>query len=295
MLARAYVPASAYGNSIYDGTIEQATIHFGGYAERMEHAARQALRLDPRNAAAHAALAQWAIYRHDWETGHNEFNQALVLDPNDPDTLVQYASAFLGLLGYTKQEFVIRQKVQSLEPFVPVYNRERAFTLLKVGQTKSAIDLLQQIIRDGAPGSRPTLALALSTAGRFGEAADVLLSAPSGPPPRFSEADLETATRLLRTAPKSVALSKDDLHGLNFVYLFAGAPELALADPERELAVKGAPRPAMGRIWGPAYAAVRKTERFKNFARNAGMVDYWRKHGWPDLCHPVGRDDFACY
>jgi hypothetical protein len=28
--------------------------------------------------------------------------------------------------------------------------------------------------------------------------------------------------------------------------------------------------------------------------RKAGMVEYWRAKGWPDLCHPVGADDFAC-
>ena len=297
MLARAYVPASGSLLSIYDGPIEQASVHFGGYAAKADHAARQALRLDPRNAAAHAALAQYAIYQHDWEKGRDEFNQALALDPNDPDTLVQYASAFLGLLGYTKQEFGIRQRVQSIEPFVPVYNRERAVTLLSLGQTKAAIDLMQQIMPSGgAPASRNLLAFALSTAGRFGEAADILMSSPPGPPPRTSQADLEAAARLLRIAPKSLASPQDqpDLHGLNWVYLFVGAPDRAMADPERELAVKGTPRPAMGRMWSAAYAPARKTERFKSFARNAGMVDYWSVHGWPDLCHPVGSNDFAC-
>jgi len=296
MLARAYVPASGAQRSIYEGTIEQASIHFGGYAVKADYAAHQALRLDPRNAAAHAALAQWAIYQHDWETGRREFNQALALGSNDPDTLVQYASAFLGLLGYTKQEFGIRQKVQSLEPFVPVYNRERAVTLLNLGQTKAAIDVLQQIPRADAPRISGLLAQALSSAGRFGEAADVLMSSPPGPPLTSPQADVEAAARLLRMAPKSTASPKDqpDLHGLNFVYLFIGAPDRAMADPERELAVKGTPRPAMGRMWGPAFAPARKTERFKAFVRNAGMVDYWRAHGWPDLCHPAGHDDFAC-
>ena len=93
-----------------------------------------------------------------------------------------------------------------------------------------------------------------------------------------------------------MSLPKDqtDLRGLNFIYLFVGAPDRALADPEREIAVRGAPRPMFHRLWSPAYAQARKTERFKNFARNAGLVDYWRAYGWPDLCHPVGSDDFAC-
>ena len=45
---------------------------------------------------------------------------------------------------------------------------------------------------------------------------------------------------------------------------------------------------------GAPYAPVRKTERFKAFVRNAGLVDYWRAKGWPDLCRPMGADDFVC-
>jgi hypothetical protein len=59
-------------------------------------------------------------------------------------------------------------------------------------------------------------------------------------------------------------------------------------------------------LWHPSYAPARKTERFKAFARNAGLVDYWRAKGWPEFCRPVtperasakagpmGADDFAC-
>jgi hypothetical protein len=47
-------------------------------------------------------------------------------------------------------------------------------------------------------------------------------------------------------------------------------------------------------LWHSSYAPLRKTERFKALVRNAGFVDYWRARGWPDLCHPVGADDFAC-
>jgi hypothetical protein len=39
---------------------------------------------------------------------------------------------------------------------------------------------------------------------------------------------------------------------------------------------------------------MRKTERFKTYVRNVGLVDYWRARGWPDLCRPVGAEDFVC-
>jgi hypothetical protein len=47
-------------------------------------------------------------------------------------------------------------------------------------------------------------------------------------------------------------------------------------------------------VWAKPYDRLRKTERFKTLMRNAGLVDYWRARGWPDLCHPLGADDFVC-
>jgi hypothetical protein len=47
-------------------------------------------------------------------------------------------------------------------------------------------------------------------------------------------------------------------------------------------------------LWHPSYAPVRKTERFKEYVRKNGLVDYWRERGWPEFCRPQGADDFVC-
>ncbi|MFC1840725.1 adenylate/guanylate cyclase domain-containing protein [Thermodesulfobacteriota bacterium] len=40
---------------------------------------------------------------------------------------------------------------------------------------------------------------------------------------------------------------------------------------------------------------VRQLSDFKKWLQENGYVDYWRGTGiWPDLCHPVGDDDFVC-
>ena len=44
----------------------------------------------------------------------------------------------------------------------------------------------------------------------------------------------------------------------------------------------------------PAMCEVRQLPRFKEFVIEIGLVDYWKQYGWPDLCHPVGDDDFVC-
>ena len=50
----------------------------------------------------------------------------------------------------------------------------------------------------------------------------------------------------------------------------------------------------LAHFWHPSYAALRRTERFKTLVRASGLIDYWRAKGWPEVCRPVGYDDFVC-
>lgn len=47
-------------------------------------------------------------------------------------------------------------------------------------------------------------------------------------------------------------------------------------------------------LWLPEFAQMRNSERFRNYVRKIGLVDYWRMRGLPDLCHPSTRDFFEC-
>jgi hypothetical protein len=110
-------------------------------------------------------------------------------------------------------------------------------------------------------------------------------------------ATIDEASRVLRTAPAKTASPQPMLSNgpLGFVYLYAGAPERAL-DYYQRFAEAGYPLPINGdaAIWATAYAPVRKTEAFRVYVRKAGFVVYWKAKGWPDLCHPMAGDDFAC-
>jgi hypothetical protein len=33
----------------------------------------------------------------------------------------------------------------------------------------------------------------------------------------------------------------------------------------------------------------------KEFLEAARLPEYWREVGWPDMCQPVGEDDFECH
>jgi hypothetical protein len=79
---------------------------------------------------------------------------------------------------------------------------------------------------------------------------------------------------------------------LNFVYIYAGVSERMLDWPEKLLAAGDIG--TLGGAWWPTPSEVRKTPRFKKLVSDAGLVDFWRKNGWPDLCQPTTGDDFEC-
>jgi hypothetical protein len=78
---------------------------------------------------------------------------------------------------------------------------------------------------------------------------------------------------------------------MDFVYGYVGATERLLDYPERAMQAGQ----LLTAVWfARNYATVRGTERFKRLVREAGLVDYWKARGWPDLCRPVGVNDFEC-
>ena len=46
--------------------------------------------------------------------------------------------------------------------------------------------------------------------------------------------------------------------------------------------------------WLPVFDDVRRLPEFKELLVKRGLVDYWRATGWPEVCRPIGEDDFAC-
>ena len=47
-------------------------------------------------------------------------------------------------------------------------------------------------------------------------------------------------------------------------------------------------------MWEKAYAGYRRSPQFSQYIRQTGAFDYWRQHGYPSQCRPLGADDFEC-
>ena len=230
LLARAYVLVPQYenGDLYYNGSVEEARRVVQASSEKAEMAARKAIQLDSRQAGAYSELGIVRVRNNKWADGEDLHKQALALDPGDPDILYTYSQT-LALAGRLKDSLSVKQRLRTLEPFVPIYNEVLAILMGFTGQNAASIPILQAISPDGPIGFQRNVALAVAYAaeGRFAEAADTLLLITGNQVPRKT---VEDAARLLRAAPAKAVGPFPDLGILNFVYPYVGAPSRILED-----------------------------------------------------------------
>jgi tetratricopeptide (TPR) repeat protein len=254
-------------------------------------AAQRAIESDPGFALAYAFLAGQEYDEGRPLQAETYMSRAVALDPSS-SAFLSGKSERLASLGHLKEALVLRERLQALEPFIPVISDVTAVILWANGKNDEAIEMAKSL----PPNRQGRLAMIYASMGRFREAADILQAMHGGgvnvPAKMFVQ-----AARLLRTAPTQVEAPEElpELGSvLSWVYLYVGARDRVLGSYEGLLEGGRLPGQEMIYLWHPSYAPVRKTERFKAFMRKAGFVAYWRAKGWPDLCHPIGADDFAC-
>jgi len=98
-----------------------------------------------------------------------------------------------------------------------------------------------------------------------------------------------TEMRRIYTENKNLSSSENIYISLWAAYF--GDSEFALDAFEKGISIHSG---GLFAIWYPAMREVRNTPRFKEYVREIGLIDYWKEFGWPDLCSPVGDDDFVC-
>ena len=266
--------------------------------KRAEDAARRAIELDPDLADGYSALAAIQSTKGEWAETLELNKKALALDPDNPEVLHNYRTS-LQRLGYIKEALRVSEHLTTVEPLVYIYSRITGEIEMANGQRAGTRTLAKAMDQYSATSGGTTfvrnfafLAAAQAQEGRLAEAIDTLMKGEPEKDGEFDARHVEAAVQALRAAatkqkpPPLPAFNSE----LNFVYIYAGVPERMLEWQEQGPAYEF----AISRNWWPLPASVRKTERFKAVLRKAGLVDYWRKNGWPDLCHPTTGDDFAC-
>jgi TolB-like protein len=107
--------------------------------------------------------------------------------------------------------------------------------------------------------------------------------------------DAEAGLSEIRRLTDAGSNRREDVNSALFSYWagYFGDPDLALS-LMRDISVNDRAIILSFNLWHPLMREVRRLPGFKTFVSEMGLVDYWRKFAWADLCRPVGEDDFEC-
>ncbi len=271
---------------------EEAMIHTKASAIR-------ALELDPALSEARASLAEAAFFEGRWANGVDDYLKAISKDPRNP-TLHQWLAEALVYMGFLSQGLERMKTAYDLDPASPVINQSMSWIAAVNRQDELAMKHIE-IAKGLGTGNRAIFG-AYNTLVRLGEW-DLMLETLEefdDDPGIYrscilAEKDSSLREQLLSELSLYVEnlAPDDDFHSLGQCFALAGQPErgalLVLLNSDTNfLGIRA--------FWNsnPQAGAMRQTQIFRETLKASGLLDFYREYGWPDLCHPVGDDDFEC-
>jgi len=259
-----------------------------------ESAARQALALDATLGQAHAVLALLHLKNWNWSAADDAFRRALRTAPNDPTTH-QWYSEFLGNVGHLDGALAEALKAHELDPVSPVINDRLGVAYLWAGEDSLAAKEFQIASELGLDrGSyNEAYMLLLLRQGRVDEATELYVDILHrlGLPTRWvrpvAEAVVDPAKRSHALEITSQAVEEGRLPPpvVFAVAVLLQETDLAFTTAERMLSHRAL---AAELLFASEARALRRDARFPTLLEKMGLVDYWRGHGWPELCSPQG-------
>jgi TolB-like protein len=262
----------------------------------------KALQLDPDSANAMAGLAMAYYNQKRWQEAFELFERA---EPLTVDSTPIYWHGLLlqgaGYLAEARKKFLA---AEAIDPVYPQLQYWIGLSDLTYGKPEAARERFQRAV----DGNNPN-----------GEYGMTMLSAFYGSPEELSSWLEETRQNLESGQVVSGVGEAEDFGAviagvrnpeyrdeaiaaasrleLVTLLVYFGAPEEVMAVENRRLARgnRAEPNNDLGIFfWSPPFKEFRQLEGFNDLLHELGLVEYWKTNGWPDMCKPVGDDDFVC-
>jgi TolB-like protein/Flp pilus assembly protein TadD len=281
----AYKPAEGYEVVSREESIRESTA-----------AARKALEIDATLSMPHAVLGLNYSRDFDYEKSLRELDQAIELDSRE-STGWMWRGMQMTRLGYLEESIKYYEEAYRVDPDTGINSDHLGFTLLAMGKNEEALFFLNKALDNGRKiyldifmhdiviGDFQAARLAaLHIFGGY-EILPYLMPIFEG------RNDASEHQRLVDRFWKQLAILNPET-----IWTYQGGPLLhaAMGDFDKTTETFVDYSASAIRVWHPILADYRKSDQFKDFARQTHLEEYWRKHGWPDMCRPLGDDDFEC-
>ena len=261
------------------------------YFALAEQAANKAIELDDELSLPYAVLGSLdeAGEKRDFARALAYFNQALEKNPKDTTALLWRGIDYTNLGYFDRAEQDLNRCLQ-IDPAYENCRQHLAVSHLYEGETATALELYARAIVAGATSqSRPFFyylaandrlegaALLLTTSVFLGVTGDqpyTLIQAFNDPAFEY-----EKEWQLAVQQYSSEYEAPDESNLLNYIF-------------KRYEHLK--PRTYEALWWQPGHDDFMQSPHRYRLMREVGVYDYWREHGFPERCRPLGEDDFEC-
>ncbi len=262
-------------------------------------AAQKALTLDDSLAEAYAVLGDMARVDNEWSSAHAYYLRAIASEPKNSTAHLWYGEHLLsvGRIRDALEETLIAYRLDPLHPGTNTNLGQIYLWLDDAGNTlkygEAAWELGHAVglyLQSGANLWLGKIERAIELAEQFGE--------------QLGDAGMSSGLKLFLearggdTAKRSLylqMLAENESAWPLFIVVPGYAAFDRIDDAYRS--VNLARGSIVGNDWDMFWrgdmAAFRQDPRFAELVTEGGLVDYWRKYGWPDYCQPAG-DSVSC-
>jgi len=264
------------------------------YGVLAREAAETAIQLNPDLSLPYAVLALGlsSVNPVDFERSLALFDEALARNPKNTTAYLWRTIVFLDLGYFDRAERDARQCLE-IDPAYEICRSFLAPAVLFSGDTARALEIHETLLSHGFFGnSLPFLFLYAAT----GEERTALIALAADNAGR----GINKATAYEYRAITDPAF---DYHAektlIDQAYYRAGAaePDFDPSHPDFQFIYRLYDQLHSSELsywWFPYPLEFRNSPHRKRMMREIGLPEYWRKHGFPPQCRPIGDSDFEC-
>lgn len=251
--------------------------------------ATRALRLDPDNVYAHAALGELACQRDEWNDCMKELRATLARNPTDPVMNLVVGMRLAGL-GYGEEALRLFRDAYAMDPlgYWAVANLGTQLdTLGHHAEAQHYLDALPGI--DDKPNPKTDEMRWRNAVWRkdLAGARDIAAHMPDD----FARKPLYVAFSAALADPARWPQALAQLQAAQQASDRSLLLQLQVPQPNETMALRYFEQPWMfeGKLlWVREYAAIRQGPAFSDFLRRTKRLAYWNANGWPPQCKPDG-------
>ena len=260
-------------------------------------AAKRALEIDPQSSEALLITANYNEMHCNYSEADRQFQRAIELDPRDP-TAQHWYGIMLSEAGHTAEALEHIQAAHRIDPMISAVLGIEARLYRNLGDYVRADSLDREAAGLGLyGGSLHRTGMTYLYAGELEKGRQILEQGWTDESPDAA-IDRELFLRALDD-PAQLKLFE------NHIGKADESDPYATYDIVEYLAILGSPYlfdylsdvkcPYLGdSIWSERFREQRKTPEFFELMQRAGIVDYWREHGWPDDCASLDQSLAEC-